>query len=338
MWNETEDFIYYSRWALNMVSRRQFLGTVTSGVCGAVAGCHAGCGDRSWLEFTVADDTAALAQQAATLVGHEYYERVDSEEPAPSLRRVPLMEAAIGGTVTVHGSEPPLPANRLVVFNDTVYKVSWEQTTSNVLNSYRMRLYPADDASGSSIDFEELPEPDRKVLEVRWNGAGKQQYTDPSAASPAVVYEEDAVNDSVLVPSPEYDSIVRNGTKKEIVVTNEQIHAYTYTASERHTSLDAYGQHLWENYGFELADLSDEEQNIIEGATGSELYKATADNEAFDSVSKRLFEHDPAVRPDSADGEWPCRWDGQLYWSAVLHTDMDPGRVSDSNETGNRSA
>jgi hypothetical protein len=96
---------------------------------------------------------------------------------------------------------------------------------------------------------------------------------------------------------------------------------FAYTATERAATLAAFGRELRSTHRFELAGLTDAEQEFItmtieEGS----FYKGPSDgvdNEVFGGVADRFVSQPALFTPDESEGEWLTRYDGTDYWVRI---------------------
>lgn len=299
-----------------MPSRRAVLGLIAGGLCGAFAGCIEPGGA---LDMTPVESDDALGSEAT-----------ETPDPADTERRSLLETLIDEGSLERAGRSPDLETDWPVAYEDTVYDVSAEAVDETTQSGYEIRLTETDDTVDRTIAFEDLPEADQDrfpALSTRVEHHDDEEDRQLRTGAAVFDLDEAALEESVLVPEPEYDAVTTEGLTLSITVeeTSRTIDVYRYEIETIADSVADYGASLRE-YEFTLDGLSDEEQELVETVVeeGSEV--VGTDNEAYEGVGERLLEEKPVYAGDG-EGHWIARYDDVPYW-----TGLDPVQYSSLRE------
>ncbi|MXR42429.1 hypothetical protein GRX01_13905 [Halobaculum sp. WSA2] len=318
------------------LDRRSFLATTATLAATAAGGCT-GCAASPTASLRMtAESDAGLAREALTTFDP------DTEPDRPERERAAIAERVVAnGSAAVEDTDPPLPTDRPVVVNDGVYRFDAEAVDSRELRSFSVTIDPirvddGEETPGPSdwIRYGDLPAVDREVLAERG-------YDDerPIGIGTSLSYRPEAVEDSVLVPDPEYSVVVwPDGAARFEADDASTYSVYTYElTAERIDSAPGFGADLRERFGFSLAVLPREEREILDAAVAPETPAPDADDrsgyhvasdeepsEALRSLVDRFRERDPVVlgwehesEPWRASGEYVVRYDGAVYWASL---------------------
>jgi len=242
--------------------------------------------------------------------------------------------ARTNGSATNERIRPRLRDDDVIVADGTVYRVQLRVTDQepalvvpiklNDLAYDGVTVGPDDER----IQFSELPAVDRRVFREHDLADGELMGIGTS-----LVYTESAVEQSVLVPTPEYTIIVWGpDTRGRFTVRGEpreeQLSTYRYTFETEAESARDYGERVIEEYAVSFADVSAAEADILATASerddGYAVERGQTPSEAFQSVTDRFrdVQEVDAVRDDvdSTDeerraGTYLVRYDGGLYWT-----------------------
>ncbi|SHG47236.1 hypothetical protein [Halobaculum gomorrense] len=322
------------------LDRRSFLATTATLAATAAGGCT-GCAASPTASLRLtAEDDAGLAREALTVFG-DGGDGGDGGEADPNPRGGLAVRVVEAGPVTTEDTDVPLPTGRPVVVNDGVYRFAAEPVDSRELRSFSVTINPlrVDEGAetpgpGDRIRFEELPAVDRRKF--RELGFVDER---PFGIGTSLSYRPEAVEESVLVPEPEYSVIVwPDGPARFEVDGGGSYTVYTYElTADRVTSATAFGADVRERFGFSLAVLPREEREILDAAIDPETpapdgddysgYHVASDQEPSDalrSLVNRFREREPVVfewerRPEPwrASGEYVVRYDGAVYWASL---------------------
>lgn len=323
------------------LDRRSFLATSAALAVTATGGCT-GCvpSPTASLRMTAETD-AGLASEALTVFD------AGSEEDRPERERAALADRVVAeGSATVEDTDPPLPTDRPAVVGDAgVYRFAAEPVDSREMRSFSVTINPirvdeGEETPGPSdrVRFADLPAADREVLAEQGYGDGR-----PIGIGTGLSYRSEAVEESVLVPDPEYPVVVwPDGPARFEVDGGSTYTVYTYeVTAERVSSAAAFGADVRGRFGFPLTALPREERAILDAAIDPETPAADGDDhsgyrvagdeepgEALRSLVDRFRERDPVVlegerRPESwrASGEYVVRYDGAVYWTRLRVTE-----------------
>lgn len=293
--------------------QRRILVLVALLALAALAGCHS----AGRLGMTAVDD-AGLADQAS--------ESVESDESDPGRYRPSerlLMRSAIENVSAYENdTNPPVDTDLPVEYDGRYYALTHESVGTVPGQQFQIGVdYNASDASGDRVDYESLPRVDRLAI----RSEVVDPIEDPKRLEPGTdsytieSYTDAEAERSVLVPTTQYDVVVYEGEAYPLRVRNrgnEDLTTYRYTSRFVAESSEAYASMLRDRYAFTLGNVTEEEAEVLESATGEEDYypDSTAD-EGYDRLVDRLLEH-TAVRKDTDhhSGSWIARYEGQLYW------------------------
>ncbi|WP_435182016.1 twin-arginine translocation signal domain-containing protein [Halorussus sp. AFM4] len=303
------------------MDRREFL-TAGATLAIAVAGGCTGCARAP---------AAALRMRPTT--DREIAERVTyrlHEGSSPGYRLV--AGAVENGSATAEGTDPPLPANRSVVYDGAVYRLGREVVDSVPATAFSFTLDPVDGSVSESetVGFEDLPAVDREKLAARGWADG-----DPLGVGSSLRYREREVPESALVPEPDRPVIVwddETSGRFEVDGSREtSLKTYRYRAEQVDPSAEAYGAEVRERYAFALSGLSSAERDIVSQAIEDEGgYYVPGGEKPPDAVWNLARRFRPREEVRSAweddedgrtvpgvDGTYLVRYDGEVYWTEI---------------------
>jgi hypothetical protein len=174
-----------------------------------------------------------------------------------------------------------------------------------------------------AIQFAELPEVDRKIFDRRGFASGEVV-----GIGTTLRYTDSEANESVLVPDSEYSYIVwENGSEAEWVLDDSSrtpLNTYQYTA-ERIATGSEYGQQMRDRFAFELSNLSDAQQDIVESARDQNEYRIGSDEpppSEFVDFVVRFDDQDPPRGLNESNhsrsgGNYLVEYDDTVYWTTV---------------------
>ena len=304
--------------------RRALLSSVASTLPVALAGCT---GEKSRLSADVAEaPTARLEMTSVT----------DEELPEKVLYTVRgysgsdekgrLVDRAIDGGTTTEATRPPLPEDRHIFYEDTVYQLSHEviERTPATRYSVKVDIVEGTVAESETIQFSELPDVDRETFAEKGLADGGVV-----GIGTTFLYTDAEREQSVLVPDSDYSVIVwENGSRAEWVVDDAYdttLNTYRYTA-ERVASAAEYGRQMRERFAFELSDLSDAQRDIVETAIEEDQYVVEPDetpSAAFVSLTDRFRGREQAhgLGEDGEgdlSGPYLVRYGDEVYWTILV--------------------
>jgi hypothetical protein len=302
---------------------------------------------------------AALATSAAGCLGIESGQQVSATLPLARLDLEPiddrdiaariytsvspdqerarvLEEIQMNDSATLETRTPTLEDGERVVYGNKVYELSREVVAEQPVTIFPIVLDDLSydsvttDSGDTAIAFADLPAVDREIF--RENGLAEG---DLMGIGTSLAYTPEQVEQSVLVPDPKY-TLIEWGpeTRGRFGIRGEPYEdvrtTYRYTADVVSESAATYGRGLRTRYGFELADLPDEEAAILETAIAESEYTVapeTTPSAAFRSLAERFRPQQDVSRLDESgeDGDDGTEWrgsyvveyDGEVYWAAV---------------------
>lgn len=307
------------------LKRRQFLAAGTALTVATIAGCtgkqaHAG---------VAKEPTASLKMQPITdteiAKKVTYGEGLEEKERQHELVTVAIKD----GSTTVKGTEPPFPENKPFVFDNAVYDLSYEIVESRLATSFQITLNPVEGPVDDSeaIQYENLPSVDKETFRKR--GWEKIEFL---GFGTSLLYLDEEIPNSVLVPEPKYSIIVWNSdTRGRFTVDDSyetELKTYQYSSTVVSNSAKKYGQRLRQNHVFELTDLSEEQQSILSEAIDSEHGYAVPREETLSDAMEKLVnqfrsqdEIDSVWANDGDDesvsGRYIVQSDDGVYWTRL---------------------
>lgn len=302
------------------LARRDLLTTTGAAVAVTLAGCTGeglSSGDAqlppATFRMDVVDD-AELPPKVLYTVG--------IEGPA---RRAELMAEIVDGGTTVNRTRPPLPEDRHIYYDDTVYQLSYEIIEQTPATSYQIRvdIVQGTVTEAETIAFSDLPAVDRKKFAAHgWDDGGTFGF------GTSLLYTHAERNKSALVPDSEYAYIGwGDGSEAAWFVDDSSettLYTYEYSAAQYSTATE-YGRRMREQLSFELSGLSDAESAIIQTAIDEKRYTVARDetpSPAFRSLADRFRDQEQA-HDLAADGEgdlsgpYLVQYGGAVYWTVL---------------------
>lgn len=254
--------------------------------------------------------------------------RIDLEHR--STQRDIAVATITDGPETVTAVNPPVPENRPIVYDGAVFELSYEKTSMAAASEFRLTLSSVESSTEANrtVEFRELPAVDRtKLQEYGWEDGGPFE----SAGVP-IVYTDEEIADSALVPDPEYDVIEwETGHRARITVERSddtERNVYKYTARKIHKSAQEFGGNIRKQHRIVLDGLPSEQRTIISQAIeNNHGYKVTADElpEAFSQLLERFPPSKKIPRTygetpteSSVSGSYVVRYEGDVYWAELV--------------------
>ena len=314
------------------MDRRTLLASISSGIALSLAGCtdtrgganpenggDPGTSPVADLEMTAVSDTE-IARRVTYRIDLEH--RTSERELAA--------DVISNGSQTVTATNAPAPGNRPFIYNGSVYELSYEVLNAESATTFRLTLsaVEATDQDADSIRYRNLPTVDKAVLErFGWDDGGPFE-----AGGVEVVYTDDEIADSVLVPSPDYAIIEwSNGTTARVAVEESseiEQHTYEYTAQQVHESAAQFGQSVRADHAFAITDLSEEQASIVSTAIERDHGYQVDEGEPPEAFSQlvdrfaREREITPVYEDDESDssvsGSYIVRYDDEIFWTELF--------------------
>ncbi|RJX51819.1 hypothetical protein [Halonotius pteroides] len=302
------------------ISRRELLAGCAAGLTAGLAGC--------------ADPDAVMYVEpvsAATDIATEATTAPDSRDAETAAL---VAETVAGGTNRTSRNDrgnPPYQPDRPVRYNGTVYDLDWnatgrqQQRTEHLLS---LTIHDADSDYAPEVSFDELPAVDQERLTPLPRVIDNIQEANETAGLPEPFerqawYPPAEREASALVPEPAYDTIEVNGYPVTVTVepVTVQLPVFAYTATERASSLAAFGRELRSAHRFPLTGLSDAEHEFFKMVIeeGS-FYKGgfdDVDDGVFEGVADQFVREPALFTPYESEAEWLTRYDGTDYWVTI---------------------
>ncbi|MFU1782589.1 hypothetical protein ACM16X_14490 [Haloarcula japonica] len=281
--------------------RRQFLASGTALLSVAVAGC----GHPS----VVLDMDEATAADIADEV---------SMSPGPESTEYTVASEAIkNGSTTRRGRYELFDQTDTVRIDDAFYEVSETALESSDVTVYEVRIDfdPADStAEIGEIAYEELPAVDRQRLDPIISDDNPPSG-DGYDVGVGYGTAEEVGDGSVFVPERQYDIIAYDGNRYRVTVSTRTTAEteYRYEATEIASGVDSFADQIRDQYLFTLTGLSEAEREVVEEAIDGGYFE---DNEAFQSVTDRIREHEGIEVTDSY-GTWLLSYEQVEYLTYV---------------------
>ncbi|AXR76890.1 twin-arginine translocation signal domain-containing protein [Natrarchaeobaculum sulfurireducens] len=303
------------------MDRRQFLATGAT-VAATVAGGCVGCA-------TVPTLSLSMEETADEVVADRLTTSLESDTDAHRIA-LEAAEAGANETATGTGIDEPFPTDQPYVHDGSVYVAAATVTDETPGRSFQYTINPVDE--GESVDPEdeirstELPEVDREAFADRgWDD------DDPVLGySTSVHYLEADVDDSVLVPEPEYEVIAWPETRGRFEVDGSveaPLRTYEYTAKAVADSVAAYGREVRDLVAFDLGPLEEDAAAVVDEAiadppyvvpTGEELSEPEHRVvEQFEGEERIRRPGDPSRGGSGVGGEYLLEYEDALYWTEI---------------------
>lgn len=275
--------------------RRKFLCTASALLVPAFAGCGHPTAVLDMDEVTA----ESLARRQSTHGGSDEQD---------------LVEAVVAGErPTVEGVAPPFDPDRPVVEDGRYYEFTTTVVAERTEHRYNIEVdYDAVDVTDSAVDYADLPSHDKGVLSGFFPPDEETLDNEGPDIGVAARYSDAEREVSVLVPDPEYDAVVYEGTAYPVAVGEERgitVTTYRYEATQIASSADEYAAQLRAQYLFTLSGLTDTEREVVEEAIDGGYY---TDTEAFRSVATQFQMHEP-LSGGGGYGDWLVKYRGEIY-------------------------
>ncbi len=242
------------------------------------------------------------------------------------------------GSTTTERTRPPLPGDRPLAYDGTVYRLAYEviEETPATRFSVKVDIVNGDEREDRTIEFSELPAVDREVFER--NGLASGEVV---GIGTTLLYTDREVERSMLVPETDVSVIEwASGAEAEWVVDDAYettLNTYRYTI-EGTTPASEFGARVRERVEWELSGLPDAERDIVEAAV-EDRYVVPPDEApppALESLVERFRRHDRVEESTSeyrngVSGPYLVRYDGEIYWTQLS---VRPSAFGSGTETG----
>lgn len=323
--------------------RRTFLASATTALPVAVAGCaspteepqniaeapdgeeaHRGYAAR--LHMNPGDD--ARLGQYFVRGWHDTYRHA---------RNLVISRAIENGETTVEGEIPPVRERRPVRFHERVYRISYEVVDVRPATRYFWHFDPVDEApDDETVRFEDLPELDKEKFRLAGLEDGSAGEKAGLNVGRTFKYADEDRGESALVPTPDTPIIVWGPDRKARFTIhnsnsdNATVKTYLYTAEQLASGVEEYGQHLREQYAFELARLSDDERDIVEEARQKHGFFVIGGNpvpDAFLSLAEKIAEHEAVFGFDGVSGDYIASYAGEIHSLRLTYRENNAGET-----------
>lgn len=287
------------------IGRRGFIKSAAVAPVALVAGC--------------ADPQAVLVLDEATDddfagIAREVRDGTDEAET--------VAEGVEDGSYVTEGRVEPLDGTAPVLYDGVYYDVTVDVETVGEDVEYAFAVeYVGDEAVDGEVGYDELPDVDREALD----GVLPPEDAEPEGfeGETGGLYTENEVEESVLVTDADAETwtVVVNGARFSVEVRRGgepvERHEYRYRFEEVADTRAGFVDWALAEYVFELEDLSDEEEAIVEEAIEDGYHEGTVED-AFVSLVER-FRGYRAVESEEWGGEWLVDYDGTEYVADLRH-------------------
>jgi predicted small lipoprotein YifL len=286
------------------MNRRVLVRVLVVALLAALAGCSAA-GSLSMEPVDSDEELASLASVEPDDVGY------------PSDNPEPIVVGAIENTTaTVNATEPPVDIGTPVSYGESYYTLSRQQTGERTEQEFVLELENATSITGPTVQFEELPEIDKRAIRVMVDQIRSQ---DGDEENPDTFYPWEELNQSVLAGPQQYDGVVYQGETYALGVAERRsvtVYRYEYTATEIAASASEYADLLRQEASFELDSLSGDQSDIVDEAANGTYNADSTDDNAFDTLVDQFLAHE-AVKDERDRAKWLVEHDGQLYLATL---------------------
>lgn len=265
-------------------------------------------------------------------------------------RRLVIERAVENGSTTVDAESPPARGEKPSVYNGSVYRIAYEATNERPATRYFWDLEPTDEGSDEeTVRFEDLPRLDREKFRLVGLADGAHGERNPLDVGMTFKYANADRGESALVPTPDRPIIVWGPNRRarfsvrDSNTKNATIKTYRYTAEQLAPTVAAYGQHLRDQYTFELSGFSDGERDIVEQALDDHGYtveQGESPPDDFWSLAD-IFRQEEAVEDhkEGVTGEYLTTYDGDIYWTELINgRDYRTGKTATTSEESDDSS
>jgi len=306
--------------------RRALLATAATSLSAIVAGCSSvdeSAGGNSATELPTARLELTTIPDAQLPTEVLYTVRPGDRDGAPA----ELLDQILEGDTTTEATDPPLPAQRHIAYQEAVYELSHEVIEETAATEYVVRVDVVTESvtETEAIEFAELPAVDRDKFAANGLADGGTVGVITS-----FLYTDAEREESVLVPESDY-SYIRwdDGTEAEWAVDeghDRTLNSYRYTGEQVATAAE-YGQQMRERFAFDLSGLSEAQREIVETAIADESYSTETDETPSDAFAELIdqFRDQEQVRGldedgdgnDDPSGRYLVRYQDEVYWTAL---------------------
>lgn len=251
---------------------------------------------------------------------------ISATDVEPDAESRMILSAVRNGSATLESRYPPVEAGLPFAYHGAYYNLSWTVTEQRHATAVNLEIdYNASNVSGDRIAYADLPAPDQRAVDSLLPPRDDRQ-TDGYDFGVGVTYTDAESEQSVLVPTQQYDAVVYEGEVYPIRVSDSRevtLNTYRYTSTLVANDSEAYAQQLKDEYLFTLSNLSEAERNVVSSAIEDRYYAESDEDSAFRAVLERFHAHD-AVQRDETYGSWIVRYDDTVYWA-----DLSYGQFTD---------
>lgn len=289
--------------------RRQFVAALTVAGVGGLAGCSDPAGS---IRLTDVSDDAVLADR--------YAQRAD-ELPDRYRRLVAGAVAGDGERATVASTAPPFEPRRPLRYDGRYYAVSYSAENEREETQYAIEAtVDPDPPPERTVAFADLPEVDREKLDDLLD-PDSELPGDEETIGVVTVYTDAEEEASVVVPTPEYDGVTRDGRTFGVAVPDSEevtVFDYRYRAELLAESAAELAALARERYRFRFDSLPDAQRSILDDAKNDEVRSEDPPSQAFADLVERFKAHDGIEVTDDG-GTWLLRYDGDDWWAEVRY-------------------
>ncbi|WP_276253058.1 hypothetical protein [Halomontanus rarus] len=267
----------------------------------------AGCSAAGSIEMTAVGDDDDLATEASRPLPSD----PDDED------RVLIRNAVENGAATTNDTRPPVDADgKPFAVDDRYYDLSVDSVDQHTEVTVSLEIDYNGTTDGSAVAYEDLSSADRSLVD-QLLPSETDHRNDGYDMGVTQRYDDSEVESSVLL-SGEYEALEYGGEQYPIRADSRDVTVttYRYTAQEVASSSGEYADSIRDRYLFTLSGLSDAERDVVQEATSDRYYAESSNDDAFESVLNRFFEHDAVVRNEYR-GEWIVRYEGEIYWAEL---------------------
>lgn len=307
------------------MKRRRFLAAGTALSIATLAGCtgeqaHAGVGKAPTASLKMRPISDIEIAKEVT-----YGEDLNEKE-----RQHELVTAAINDeSTTTKGTEPPFPEHKPFVFDNAVYELSYEIVESQPATSFQITLNPVEGSidDAEAIQYRNLPPVDQDTFQERgWDEMGFLGF------GTSILYLDEKIPGSVLVPDPEYTVIVWDDeTRGRFTVDGSydtDLNTYQYSSAVVSDSAEKYGERVRQDHVFEFSGLSEKQRGIVSEAIDSEHGYVVPHEKSLPDAMAALVEQfrsqdevdwvwEDGDENRTVSGRYLVRYDSDVYWTRI---------------------
>lgn len=235
----------------------------------------------------------------------------------PAIRQQQVVSEAIkNGSTSVADLRKPVDDSYHYHYQGQYYKLSTVSVTQVPGVSLSIAIDKnATELRGPRLDFADLNATDQRLLRPVLDHEPFELEEGADAKFPIAIRDANIDNSSIITHADSSVVLDYRGTKVQLIlgeVQEETLRLFTYEASLVAENSTAYETYLTDQYVFTISDRSQDEQTVLDSATGDSYYAESTDDNGFGAIVDRFLRH-RAIYKDEYSGVWLVRYQGTTY-------------------------